>query len=173
MDLRHRGVMLAAALLMVAACGAIGSLVVSDQAWASSPATAPLIGLRPTPTPSPTTTPHPTPTPRPTPTPTPTATPTPPPTPLPTPAPTPVPTEAPAPPPPSQPVAAEPGSVPVTGREGSAQAVAVAPTLKAANAADTRGPDDPQTLFLVVTLVLLGVPALVIMTLLATVLTRR
>jgi len=84
-----------------------------------------------------------------------------------------LPTDASAPPPPPQAVAADPGTVQVTGPEGSTQAVAIAPTLKAANAADTRGPDDPQTLFLVVTVVLLGIPALVIMTLLATVLTRR
>jgi hypothetical protein len=51
--------------------------------------------------------------------------------------------------------------------------VAVAPTLEHANAADTGGTSEPQTLFLLVTLVLLGVPALVVMTLLATVLTRR
>lgn len=174
MALRQRDVMLAAALLMVAVCGAIGSLVVTDQARASSPATdAPLVGLRPTPTPSPTTTPHPTPTPRPTPTPT--ATPTPPPAPTPTPTPTPVPTDAPAPPPPSQPVAVDPGTVRVPGSpaEGSAQAVAIAPTLKPANAADTGGPSEPQTLFILVTVVLLGVPTLVVMTLLATVLTRR
>jgi hypothetical protein len=66
--------------------------------------------------------------------------------------------------------------LPVTGpprAEGSAQAVAVAPTLKPANAADTGGPADGQNLFLLVTVVLLGVPALLVMTLLATVLTRR
>jgi hypothetical protein len=51
--------------------------------------------------------------------------------------------------------------------------VAIAPTLKPANAADTGGPPDPQNLFLLVTVVLLGVPALLVMTLLATVLTRR
>jgi hypothetical protein len=51
--------------------------------------------------------------------------------------------------------------------------VAVAPTLKPANAADTGGPADGQNLFLLVTVVLLGVPALLVMTLLATVLTRR
>jgi len=66
--------------------------------------------------------------------------------------------------------------LPVTGplpTEGSAQAIAITPTLKPANAADTGGPADPQNLFLLVTVVLLGVPALLVMTLLATVLTRR
>jgi hypothetical protein len=57
--------------------------------------------------------------------------------------------------------------------EGSAQAVAVAPTLQAANAADPGGTSDTQSLFLLITVVLLGVPALVVMALLATVLTRR
>ena len=68
------------------------------------------------------------------------------------------------------------GASPVAGRppvEGSAQAVAIAPTPKTANAADTGGPPDTESLFLVVTVVLLGVPALLVMTLLATVLTRR
>jgi hypothetical protein len=57
--------------------------------------------------------------------------------------------------------------------EGSAQAVAIAPTLKPAVAVDTGAPSDTQSLFLLVTVVLLGIPALLIMTLLATVLTRR
>ena len=63
--------------------------------------------------------------------------------------------------------------------EGSVQAVAVAPKLpvaqaaNATNAADAGGPSDTQSLFSVVILVLLGVPALLLMTLLATVLTRR
>jgi hypothetical protein len=68
------------------------------------------------------------------------------------------------------------GASPIAGRppvEGSAQAVAIAPTPRTANAADTGGPPDTQNLFLVVTVVLLGVPALLVMTLLATVLTRR
>jgi hypothetical protein len=49
----------------------------------------------------------------------------------------------------------------------------VAPTLQAANAADRGGTSDTQSLFLLITVVLLGVPALVVMALLATVLTRR
>jgi hypothetical protein len=51
--------------------------------------------------------------------------------------------------------------------------VAIAPTLKPANAADTEGPAQAPNLFVIATLLLLGVPALVVMTLLATVLTRR
>ena len=57
--------------------------------------------------------------------------------------------------------------------EGSAQAVALAPTVQGANAADPGSPSDPQSLFLLMTVVLLGIPALLLMTLLATVLTRR
>jgi hypothetical protein len=57
--------------------------------------------------------------------------------------------------------------------EGSAQAVAIAPALKPADGVDSGAPSDTQSLFLLVTIVLLGVPALLIMTLLATVLTRR
>ena len=69
-----------------------------------------------------------------------------------------------------------PTTLPVTGpppAEGSAQAVAIAPTLKPATAADTGTPSDTQSLFLLVTVILLGIPALLVMTLLATVLTRR
>jgi len=57
--------------------------------------------------------------------------------------------------------------------EGSAQAVALAPTVAAANAADTGSPSDTQSLFWLITVVLLGIPTLLVMTLLATVLTRR
>ena len=61
--------------------------------------------------------------------------------------------------------------------EGSAQAVAprllVLQAANAANAADAGGPSNTQSLFFVVMVVLLGVPALLLMTLLATVLTRR
>jgi hypothetical protein len=66
--------------------------------------------------------------------------------------------------------------LPVTGRPPavtSAQAVAIAPTLKPPNAADSEGPAQTPNLFVIATLLLLGVPALVVMTLLATVLTRR
>jgi hypothetical protein len=68
------------------------------------------------------------------------------------------------------------GRLPLAGpppAEGSAQAVAVAPTVQAATAADSGGTSDPLSPLLLLTLVLLGVPALLIMTLLATVLTRR
>jgi hypothetical protein len=51
--------------------------------------------------------------------------------------------------------------------------VAIAPTLKPADAVETGVSSDTQSLFLLVTIVLLGIPALLIMTLLATVLTRR
>jgi len=51
--------------------------------------------------------------------------------------------------------------------------VALAPTAQAASAADTGSPSDRQSLFLLMTVVLVGVPALLLMTLLATVLTRR
>jgi hypothetical protein len=51
--------------------------------------------------------------------------------------------------------------------------VAIAPTLKPADAVDTSAPSDTQSLFLLVTIVLLGIPGLLLMTLLATVLTRR
>jgi hypothetical protein len=51
--------------------------------------------------------------------------------------------------------------------------VAIAPSLPAANAADTGGSSQTQSLFVMAMIVLLGVPALLVMTLLATVLTRR
>jgi hypothetical protein len=63
--------------------------------------------------------------------------------------------------------------------EGSVQTLAVAPTTpvaqaaNAANTADAGAPSDTQSLFFVVMVVLLGLPALLLMTLLATVLTRR
>jgi len=68
------------------------------------------------------------------------------------------------------------GRLPLAGpppAEGSAQAVAVAPTVQGANAADTGGTPESESPLLLITLVLLGVPGLLIMTLLATVLTRR
>ena len=72
-----------------------------------------------------------------------------------------------------------PGSLPLTGppaADASAQAVAMAPTpqvANAANATDQPGRSDTQSLFFLVIVVLLGLPALLLMTLLATVLTRR
>ncbi|HEV2012851.1 MAG TPA: hypothetical protein VGR77_03065 [Candidatus Dormibacteraeota bacterium] len=57
--------------------------------------------------------------------------------------------------------------------DGSAQAVAIAPTPQAANAADTGPPNDSQNPFLVFTVVFMAIPILLTMTLLATVLTRR
>ena len=49
----------------------------------------------------------------------------------------------------------------------------MAPTVQGANAADTGGTPESESPLLLITLVLLGVPALLVMTLLATVLTRR
>jgi hypothetical protein len=57
--------------------------------------------------------------------------------------------------------------------ESSVQAVALAPTAQAASAAATGSPSDTQSLFLLMTITLLGIPVLLVMTLLATVLTRR
>jgi hypothetical protein len=51
--------------------------------------------------------------------------------------------------------------------------VAIVPTLKPAEAVDPGAPPDTPSVLLVVALVLLGIPALLVMTLLATVLTRR
>src|SRR2546425_448597 len=157
----------------MAACGSLGHGAASS--WAL-PVHAAHPHPSPTPTPTPRPTPTPTPRPTPTPTPVPTPTPTPPPTPQPTPPPTPPPTSAPTSPGVAVAGAAGAGRLPLAGAppaEGSAQAVALAPTVQGANAADTGSPPDTQSLFLLMTLVLLGVPALLVMTLLATVLTRR
>ena len=51
--------------------------------------------------------------------------------------------------------------------------MAIAPSTQGANAADAASPSETQSLFFLVTVVLLGIPALLVMTLLATVLTRR
>jgi hypothetical protein len=56
--------------------------------------------------------------------------------------------------------------------EGSAQAVAVDPT-QAAAAADAGAVTDTQNLFWLISAALLAIPLLIVMTLLATVLTRR
>ena len=167
MDVRRRGFTLAAALLLFAACWALGGMVLVGQARASSATIAAPMRIRPTTTPSATPTPRPTPTPVPTPTPTPTPVPTPPPTPEPTS--TPAPTPAPTAPPIAAAVAGTAGALPA----GSAQAVAIASTPQLANAADAGAPSETQTLLLLVTVVALGIPALLVMTLLATVLTRR
>src|ERR1700681_4319284 len=69
MDLRRRGVTLAAALLVLADI-ALGGVALTGSAWASSPASVPGVYLTPTGTdgewPPPTVRPKPTPTPRPT-----------------------------------------------------------------------------------------------------------
>ena len=167
MDVRWRGFTLPAALLLFAACGALGGVVVGGGAWASSATVAAPMRIRPSTTPSATPTPRPTPTPVPTPTPAATPVPTPPPTPEPTltPGPTPAPTAQPI----ATAVAGTAGALP----DGSAQAVAIAPTPQVANPADPGAPSETQTLLLLVTVVALGIPALLVMTLLATVLTRR
>jgi hypothetical protein len=178
MDLRRRGLTLAAALVLILACAALGGVVVVGGAWASSPPTVEPMRTHPTPTPSGTAKPTPTPRPTPTPTPRPTPTPTPRPTPTPTPVATPEPTPAPI-APTAAPIAADAGpagTLPVAGPppgDGSAQAVAIGPEAKAANAADAGPPSETQSLLLLVSLVALGIPALFVMTLLATVLTRR
>jgi len=51
--------------------------------------------------------------------------------------------------------------------------VAIAPTAQAANAADVASPADTPNLFLMLTVAMLALPLLLVMTLLATVLTRR
>ena len=55
---------------------------------------------------------------------------------------------------------------------GDAQAVAIAPTVQAAAAADS-GPNDTQTLFWSLVLIAMAIPGFVLMTLIATVLIRR
>ena len=69
------------------------------------------------------------------------------------------------------------GSLPFSGGpsiEGSAQAVAIAPTPQAvAAAADAGAAFDSQSLFWLITAVVMAIPLLIVMTLLATVLTRR
>lgn len=176
MDLGRRGLALAAAMLLVGTCGYLGSAGDVRGALIS-----PVEAARPHPTPTPTPTPKPTPTPVPTPvaTPGPTPPPTPQPTPPPTPPPTPVPTPDATPVPGTSAEPAPPGPLPLTGPpsvDASAQAVAMAPTPQVANAAtatDPPGGSDTQSLFFLITVVLLGLPALLLMTLLATVLTRR
>ena len=69
MHRRQRGITLAVALLLFAACGALGSVVLASEAWALSPAIVALPSLVPTPTPSDTNWPPPTPRPTPPPTP--------------------------------------------------------------------------------------------------------
>ena len=165
MDQRERALTLAAAFLLFGACGAFGGVLVVSEAWASSSIAAQPLRV---PTPTPSGTPRPTTSPRPTPTPTHSPTPTP--VPTPTPTPTPAPTVEPAPAPPPIAVA---NNGPPTG-DGSAQAVAIAPTPRsAANAPDTGAPSETQSLVLLVTMVVLGIPTLIVMTLVATVLTRR
>jgi hypothetical protein len=57
---------------------------------------------------------------------------------------------------------------------GSAQALAIAPTLQGARTStDSGAPGDSANLFLIFVVAIMGIPALLTMTLLATVLTRR
>ena len=68
-------------------------------------------------------------------------------------------------------------SLPDTGpptQDGSAQAVAIGPSGRApAAAADATGPSDSQNLFWLIMLAAMAIPALLVMTLVATVLIRR
>jgi outer membrane biosynthesis protein TonB len=185
---RQRGLVLAAALLVIGACSVPAAVATAGDAWAATALAASPARPHPSPTPKPTPTPTPTPPPTPTPTPRPTPPPTPPPTPAPTPSasasPTPVATHAPSPTPaPASPAAPLPaaatstvGALPFTGLApaGSAQAVAIAPTQQGARtAADSGAPGDSPNLFLIAMVAIMGIPVLLTMTLLATVLTRR
>jgi hypothetical protein len=51
--------------------------------------------------------------------------------------------------------------------------MALAPAAQPASVAQTGSPSDAESLFLLMTVVLLGIPVLLVMALLATVLTRR
>jgi hypothetical protein len=93
-----------------------------------------------------------------------------------------VPTQAPTPVPAATPVAsAAPAAanaviLPFSGgpsADGSAQAVAIAPTAEAAAATDAGATLDSQNLFWLITAAFMAIPLLIVMTLLATVLTRR
>jgi hypothetical protein len=191
MHLRHRARALVAALLIVGACGWVSGMTWNGGAWASSQTGD--VAARPHPSPKPTPTPPPTPRPTPPPTPKPTPPPTPPPTPVPTPNPTPPPTGTPAPTASATPAAhpggtappgpvAQPagagdiGTLPFAGEafpDGSAQAIAIDPTPQQATAADPGTASDTQNFFLLLVLALMALPLLLVMTLLATVLTRR
>jgi len=183
MHLRQRARALAAALLVVGACAWITGVIGAGGAWAATTSDV-AVAKRPPPKPSPT----PTPTPAPTPTrpPPPTATPiaTPPPTAAPPPPPVSASTAAPAAAnkaatvaPVAQPAGADNiGTLPFAGdpfTEGSAQAIAIAPTPQAAAAADPGTSSAPQDFFLLLVLAFMALPLLLVMTLLATVLTRR
>ena len=68
------------------------------------------------------------------------------------------------------------GTLPFAGEalpDGSAQAIAIDPTPQQATAADPGTASDTQNLFLLLVLAVMALPLLLVMTLLATVLTRR
>jgi hypothetical protein len=68
------------------------------------------------------------------------------------------------------------GTLPFAGEafpDGSAQAIAIAPTPQQAMAADPGTASDTQSFFLLLVLAIMALPLLLVMTLLATVLTRR
>ena len=68
------------------------------------------------------------------------------------------------------------GTLPFAGNpfpNGSAQAFAIAPTPQQVTAADPGTPSDSQNFFLILVLAVMALPLLLVMTLLATVLTRR
>ena len=183
MHLRHRARALTAALLVISACGWAGGMTSNAGVWASSQTDTVAARHHPSPTPTatpppPTPKPTPPPTPRPTPSPAPVPTPTPTPPPTATPAPTATATPATAPGPLAQPAgASNVGTLPFAGEAipgGSAQAIAIAPTpQQAAALADAGTPSQVQNSFLLLVLAFLALPLLLVMTLLATVLTRR
>jgi len=168
MHLRNRARALAAALLVVGACGWVSGMTWNSGAWASSQTGS--VAARPHPSPTPTATPPP-----------PTPKPTPPPTPKPTPPPAPPPTAVPGPTATRGPVAqaagaSDLGTLPFAGEalpDGSAQAIAIEPTPQQATAADRGTASDTQNIFLLLVLAVMALPLLLVMTLLATVLTRR
>jgi hypothetical protein len=160
--LRRRGVAITTALLLVGACGIVGGVLSAATVSASSGSTAGPARHHPSPTPTPSPTQRPTPTPSPTePPPAPTA--------APVPTATPAPSSAPA------AGAGDPSALPYSGAPltgGSAQAVAIAPTPEDASAV-SEAAFDTQNLFWLITLAVMAIPLLIVMTLLATVLTRR
>jgi hypothetical protein len=171
-DRRRRGSTRLRALASATLCAL--ALVAASSAVVAASSSATTAAARHKPRPTPTATP----TPRPTPTPTPLPTRRP--TPLPTPASgTPPPTPAPAPQPTGS--LAQPADLgvapPIAGGpvpDGSTQAVAIGASQEAANGlAVVAPPQNANSTVLVAVLVLMAIPGLLIMTLLATVLTRR
>ncbi|HET9848293.1 MAG TPA: hypothetical protein VFR68_07035 [Candidatus Dormibacteraeota bacterium] len=190
MGARRRWLVLAATLVAVAAGLSLDRIAASTPALAATQQPA---RHHPPPTPLPTATPAPTPRPTPQPTPPPTPAPTTPPTPPPTPTAAPSATDAPSAAPTVAPTvdiaAAVDATTPSVARDqngsslpyagpptqnGSAQAVAIAPSARAqAVAADASVASDSQNLFWLMMLALMAIPAFLLMALVATVLVRR